>query len=132
MTTLQGIRGRLDRLAEGARHRGRRPRHTGRSSVDYLDHTRLQKGWPPRRHGDLDLWQRQWRGHDRQQAPGSARRHRLRPDICLAREHNNANVLCLPARYLAISDALDCVATFLDTEFEGGRHARRVDKIACS
>jgi ribose 5-phosphate isomerase B len=56
-----------------------------------------------------------------------------RPDIArLAREHNNANVLCLPARYLAISDALDCVATFLDTEFQGGRHARRVDKIACS
>lgn len=56
-----------------------------------------------------------------------------RPDIArLAREHNNANVLCLPARYLAISDALDCVASFLDTEFEGGRHARRVDKIACS
>ena len=56
-----------------------------------------------------------------------------RPDIArLAREHNNANVLCLPARYLAISDSLDCVATFLDTEFEGGRHARRVDKIACS
>ena len=56
-----------------------------------------------------------------------------RPDIArLAREHNDANVLCLPARFLAIPDALDCVAAFLDTAFEGGRHARRVEKIACS
>lgn len=56
-----------------------------------------------------------------------------RPDIArLAREHNNANVLCLPARFIAIADALDCVATFLDTTFEGGRHDRRVQKIACS
>lgn len=56
-----------------------------------------------------------------------------RPDIArLAREHNNANVLCLPARFIAIPDALDCVSTFIETEFEGGRHARRVDKIACS
>jgi len=56
-----------------------------------------------------------------------------RPDIArLAREHNNANVLCLPARFIAIPDALDCVATFIETQFEGGRHARRVEKIACS
>lgn len=56
-----------------------------------------------------------------------------RPDIArLAREHNNANVLCLPARFIAIADALDCVETFLNTEFEGGRHARRVGKIACA
>jgi ribose 5-phosphate isomerase B len=55
-----------------------------------------------------------------------------RPDIArLAREHNNANVLCLPARFLAIPDALDCVAAFLDTPFQGGRHERRVAKIAC-
>ena len=56
-----------------------------------------------------------------------------RPDIArLAREHNDANVLCLPARFMSIADALDCVDTFLNTEFEGGRHARRVGKIACS
>jgi ribose 5-phosphate isomerase B len=56
-----------------------------------------------------------------------------RPDIAvLARQHNNANVLCLPARYLAIPDALDCVAAFLDTPFEGGRHERRVSKISCA
>lgn len=56
-----------------------------------------------------------------------------RPDIArLAREHNDANVLCLPARFMAISDALDCVEAFLQTPFEGGRHGRRVQKIACS
>jgi ribose 5-phosphate isomerase B len=56
-----------------------------------------------------------------------------RPDIArLARQHNDANVLCLPARFIAISDALDCVQEFLKTPFEGGRHGRRVQKIACS
>ncbi len=56
-----------------------------------------------------------------------------RPDIArLAREHNDANVLCLPARFIAVPDALDCVDVFIHTEFEGGRHARRVGKIACS
>lgn len=56
-----------------------------------------------------------------------------RPDISvLARQHNDANVLCLPARFIAIPDALDCVRAFLDTPFEGGRHERRVAKIACS
>lgn len=49
----------------------------------------------------------------------------------LARQHNNANVLALPARFIDYSTALDCVNAFLNTEFEGGRHQRRVDKIAC-
>ena len=47
----------------------------------------------------------------------------------LTRSHNNANVLCLPARFTAKEQALEMVKTFLDTEFEGGRHQRRVDKI---
>lgn len=56
-----------------------------------------------------------------------------RPDIAgLARMHNDANVLCLPARFIAIPDALDCVRTFLETSFEGGRHQRRVAKIPCA
>jgi ribose 5-phosphate isomerase B len=49
----------------------------------------------------------------------------------LAREHNNANVLSIPARFTSIPQALDMVKIFLDTPFEGGRHERRVDKIAC-
>lgn len=50
----------------------------------------------------------------------------------LAREHNNANVLSIPARYTSKEQAIEIVKTFLDTEFAGGRHSRRVDKIACS
>jgi len=50
----------------------------------------------------------------------------------LAREHNNANILALPARYLSIEEAKEIVLTFLSTNFEGGRHQRRVDKITNS
>jgi ribose 5-phosphate isomerase B len=54
------------------------------------------------------------------------------PEIAsLARQHNNANVLCLPARFVTVSDAQAMVETFLSTAFEGGRHQNRVDKIAC-
>lgn len=49
----------------------------------------------------------------------------------LAREHNDANILSLPARFIALPQALEMVETFLNTEFEGGRHERRVEKIAC-
>ncbi len=47
----------------------------------------------------------------------------------LTRQHNNANILCIPARYTAIPQALQMVDTFLNTEFEGGRHQNRVNKI---
>lgn len=49
----------------------------------------------------------------------------------LAREHNDANVLSIPARFTSIEQAVEMVHTFLTTEFEGGRHDRRVQKIAC-
>ncbi|MCS6916290.1 MAG: ribose 5-phosphate isomerase B [Chitinophagales bacterium] len=48
----------------------------------------------------------------------------------LARSHNDANVLCLPARFLEPELALQLVELFLTTPFEGGRHQRRVEKIA--
>lgn len=48
----------------------------------------------------------------------------------LARRHNDANVLVLPARFIAPEVALAIVDTFLTTDFEGGRHQRRIDKIA--
>ena len=50
----------------------------------------------------------------------------------LAREHNDANILSLPARFISLNQALDMVKTFLNTNFEGGRHERRVEKIPCS
>ena len=47
----------------------------------------------------------------------------------LARMHNNANVLCLPSRFISLSEAQKMAALFLNTAFEGGRHERRVEKI---
>ena len=47
----------------------------------------------------------------------------------LSRQHNDANVLSLPARFLTSEEAIEIVKTFLDTGFEGGRHERRVKKI---
>jgi ribose 5-phosphate isomerase B len=49
----------------------------------------------------------------------------------LARSHNDANIICLPARYISVVEAKEIVDAFLDTPFEGGRHQRRVEKIAC-
>ncbi|NVK27343.1 MAG: ribose 5-phosphate isomerase B [Flavobacteriia bacterium] len=49
----------------------------------------------------------------------------------LARQHNDANVLALPARFIDLDLALSCVETFLNEKFEGGRHDRRVGKIPC-
>ena len=51
--------------------------------------------------------------------------------VALARQHNNANILCIPARFTAKAQVLEMVKTFLDTPFEGGRHQSRVDKIPC-
>ena len=49
----------------------------------------------------------------------------------LARQHNNANILCIPARFVSEAEAEKLVEIFLQTEFEGGRHQNRVNKIAC-
>jgi ribose 5-phosphate isomerase B len=52
------------------------------------------------------------------------------PEIAeLARKHNDANVLALPARFLSEDDAMEIVRRWLETPFEGGRHERRVEKI---
>jgi ribose 5-phosphate isomerase B len=69
----------------------------------------------------------------------TANKHQgIRAAICwntelasLARKHNNANILCLPARFISIKEAQEITQTFLNTEFEGGRHAIRVSKISC-
>lgn len=70
----------------------------------------------------------------------TANKHQgIRAAICwqnelskLARQHNDANVLCLPARFVAFENAVDMVNIFLETEFEGGRHQNRVNKISCN
>ncbi|MEX2449613.1 MAG: ribose 5-phosphate isomerase B [Rhodospirillales bacterium] len=48
----------------------------------------------------------------------------------LCRQHNDANVICFGGRMIGAEVALDCLKAFLETEFEGGRHARRVDKLS--
>ncbi len=51
--------------------------------------------------------------------------------VALTRQHNNANILTIPARFVSLQQALGFVDVFLNTVFEGGRHANRVDKISC-
>ena len=50
--------------------------------------------------------------------------------VSLIRLHNNANILCIPARFTKIDDVLEMVDIFLITEFEGGRHQNRINKIS--
>lgn len=50
----------------------------------------------------------------------------------LARQHNDANIVCIPARFIDLDLAKKITNTFITTDFEGGRHANRVNKIACS
>jgi ribose 5-phosphate isomerase B len=70
----------------------------------------------------------------------TANKHQgIRAAICwgeelaqLARAHNNANIICIPARFVREGDVEKMVGIFMTTEFEGGRHQRRVEKIACA
>lgn len=50
----------------------------------------------------------------------------------LARQHNDANIICIPARFIDLEMAKNIVSTFISTKFEGGRHLNRVNKIACN
>lgn len=67
----------------------------------------------------------------------SANKHKnIRAALCwneelatLARQHNNANVLCVPARFVTLEAAENMVRAFMNTAFEGGRHERRAEKI---
>ena len=69
----------------------------------------------------------------------TANKHQgIRAAICwgeelaqLARAHNNANIICIPARFVREGDVEKMVGIFMTTDFEGGRHLRRVEKIAC-
>jgi ribose 5-phosphate isomerase B len=49
----------------------------------------------------------------------------------LSKQHNNANVICIPARFVDYALAEEMVDIFVSTDFEGGRHQRRVGKISC-
>lgn len=70
----------------------------------------------------------------------TANKHQgIRAAICweeqlaaLARQHNDANIVCIPARFIDLELAKAIIDKFLTTEFEGGRHANRVNKMCCS
>ena len=47
----------------------------------------------------------------------------------LAKKHNNANIICIPARFISKEEALQIIKSFIETEFEKGRHQRRINKI---
>jgi ribose 5-phosphate isomerase B len=49
----------------------------------------------------------------------------------LIRQHNNANIICIPARFVSLALAQDMIDLFMVTEFEAGRHQNRIDKISC-
>ena len=49
--------------------------------------------------------------------------------VKLVRQHNNANILCIPARFVSLEKALEMVETFINTSFDGGRHQLRINKI---
>lgn len=67
----------------------------------------------------------------------SANKHKgIRAALCwnseiakLARQHNDANILVLPARYISTEEAVNCLDVFMDEKFEGGRHQSRIEKI---
>ena len=69
----------------------------------------------------------------------TANKHQgIRAAICwkeelavLARQHNNANIVCIPARFIDLNTTEKIVDKFMETTFEGGRHGKRVDKISC-
>jgi ribose 5-phosphate isomerase B len=49
----------------------------------------------------------------------------------LAKSHNNANVICLPGRFISFEEAKEILEVYFNTEFEGGRHSKRINKISC-
>lgn len=66
------------------------------------------------------------------------KRKNIRAALCwnkeiskLARQHNDANILSIPSRFVSTSEVMDIVDAFIKTNFEGGRHRRRIEKIPC-
>ena len=66
------------------------------------------------------------------------KRKNIRAALCwskevskLARQHNDANILSIPSRFISHNEAIEIVDVFINTEFEGGRHQRRIEKIPC-
>ena len=105
-------------------------------SVDYPDHIHPAANSVENKESDLGIIL----CGSGQGAAMTANKHQgIRAALCwtvelarLTRQHNNANILTIPARFVEEHTAFDMVNAFLTTEFEGGRHQNRIDKISCS
>lgn len=105
------------------------------ASVDYPDHVHPVAGAVEKGDADLGII---LCGSGNGAAMTANKHQDIRAALCwnnelasLARQHNDANILSIPARFVSEAEALSMVQTFLETPFEGGRHQRRVDKIRC-
>lgn len=105
-------------------------------SVDYPDYAHPTADAVENKNADLGIL---LCGSGNGIAMAANKHQNIRAAICwttelaeLARQHNDANILVLPARFISEELGLKIVEAYLNTEFEGGRHQRRVDKIACS
>ena len=104
-------------------------------SVDYPDFIQPLAKYVERKNSDLGIIVC-GRGNGAAKTPN--KHQKIRAALCwnkelakLARQHNNANILSLPARFISIKETKDIVDQFIKAKFEEGRHKRRVDKIPC-
>jgi ribose 5-phosphate isomerase B len=107
----------------------------GESSVDYPDHAHPLASAVENQEFDFGIL---ICGSGNGVAMTANKHQGIRAALCwnielakLARQHNNANVLALPARFIELDLAIEMVDAFLKTTFEGGRHENRVNKISC-
>lgn len=105
-------------------------------SVDYPDYAHQLSDLIENKNADLGIL---ICGSGQGVAMTANKHQNIRAAICwneeiasLSRQHNDANVLCLGARFVSETLALKIIDQFIETPFEGGRHANRVNKIACS
>ena len=106
----------------------------GSESVDYPDYAQKLSEWVEKNPGNMGIL---ICGSGIGMSIAANRNPNIRAALChdglsasLSRRHNDANVLCLGARLIGIETAKDCVNEFLNSEFEGGRHQKRIDKLS--
>ena len=104
------------------------------SSVDYPDYARAMADALKDKKADLGILVC---GSGNGIAMAANRHTHVRAALCqsglqaeMARRHNDANVLALGSRFIGVDNAIECVQRFLNSEFDGGRHTRRVEKMS--
>lgn len=104
-------------------------------SVDYPDHIHPVSNFVSNNKGSLGVI---ICGSGNGAAMTANKRKKIRAALCwnnelsrLSREHNDANIISIPARFVSVEEAIQMVKVFSSTKFEGGRHQKRVNKIPC-